>query len=356
MSVHESSSDRLEQIHQQTLFVDMHAHPGGIHYPDVSRIGADELARYRRGLIDVIVCNVVGDATYTYVKPDGTFGWGNYRPKPGAVFAFDLDRISAILRTIDDDEVVLADSPAAVRAAKRKGKLALMPALEGADGLEGRIDNLHKLYHRGLRLLQLVHMRANEVGHIQTHPYSPGGLTSFGREVVRECNKLRIIIDLAHCNTETIMDTLDLSAHPVICSHTGVRSLCGPPLESEQRMQMRYDRFLTDEEIRAIAAKGGVIGIIPSGWMPNLSDLMRHFDHVRHLVGIDHLGLGSDRVGTGTESRPEPANWHTAEFGLEGNFRAISDGLLTRGYSAEEVGKVMGGNFFRVWEQVAEAH
>ncbi|NOJ44614.1 dipeptidase [Bradyrhizobium australiense] len=356
MNVFESPSDRLEQIHQQTVFVDMHAHPDGIHYPDVPRIGSDELDRYRRGLIDVVVCNVVGDATYSYVKPDGTYGWGHYRPRPGAAFAFDLDRISAILRTIDDGEAVLADSPAAVRAAKSKGKLALMPALEGADGLEGVIDNLHELHRRGLRLLQLVHMRANEVGHIQTYPYSPGGLTPFGREVVRECNGLGIVIDLAHSNTETIMDTIALSSHPVICSHTGVRSLCEDPLEPAERMQMRYDRFLTDEEIRAIAAKGGVIGIIPAGWIPRLSDLVRHCDHVRRLVGIDHLGIGSDRVGVGSASRPEPPTWHTAEFGLEGNFRAIYDGLLAGGFSAEELGKVMGGNFFRVWEQVAGTH
>ncbi|MHC4047923.1 dipeptidase, partial [Bradyrhizobium sp. 23AC] len=220
-----SPLDRLEQIHQQTVFVDMHAHPSGICWPNVPRIGSDELDRYRHGFIDVVVCNLLGDATYSYVKRDGTYGPGKYRPSPGEPFAFDLDRFSAILKTIEDGEAVPADSPAAVRAAKREGKLALMPALEGADSLEGLIDNLHELHRRGLRLLQLVHMRANEVGHVQTFPYSPGGLTPFGREVVRECNKLGIVIDLAHANTETIMDTLALSSRPVICSHTGVQSL-----------------------------------------------------------------------------------------------------------------------------------
>ncbi|WP_187276896.1 dipeptidase [Phyllobacterium endophyticum] len=345
----------MEQIHGQTVFVDIHAHPSGICWPNVPRIGSDELDRYRRGLIDLVVCNLVSDATYNCLKPDSSGEYppgpganfsGKYRPAPGEVLAFDLDRLSAILKTIEDGAAVLADNPAAVRAAKLDGKIALMPALEGADGLEGSINNLHELHRRGLRLLQLVHMRANEVGHIQTFPYSPGGLTPFGREVVRECNELGIVIDLAHANTETILDTLAVSAHPVICSHTGVQRLYGG------HEQIGYDRFLTDKEIEAIAAKGGVIGmILVAEWMPRLSDLLRHCDHVRSLVGIDHLGIGSDllrnMVGA---SQPE----YMAEFGVEANFRAIADGLLTHGYSAEEVGKVMGGNFFRVWEQVGE--
>ncbi|WBL77908.1 dipeptidase [Bradyrhizobium xenonodulans] len=352
-----SRPDRLEQIHQQTVFVDVHAHPSGFCWPGVPRIGSDELDRYRRSLMDLVVCSLIGDATYSCVKRDesgrytpgsGANFRGRYRPKPGEAFAFDLDRLSAILKTIEDGDAALADSPAAVRAAKREGKLALMPALEGADSLEGLIDNLHELHRRGLRLLQLVHMRANEVGHVQTFPYSPGGLTPFGREVVRECNELGIVIDLAHANTETIMDTLALSSHPVICSHTGVQSLYNG------QEQTGFDRFLTDEEIRAIAAKGGVIGmILVREWMPHLSDLMRHCNHIRRLVGIDHLGIGSDLVrGVGSASYYE----YMAEFGVDANFRAIADGLLAEGYSVEEVGKVMGGNFFRVWEQVAGAH
>ncbi|MGY4430829.1 microsomal dipeptidase-like Zn-dependent dipeptidase [Bradyrhizobium sp. F1.13.1] len=352
-----SRPDRLEQIHQQTVFVDIHAHPSGFCWPGVPRIGSDELDRYRSSLMDLVVCSLVGDATYSCVKRDesgqyppgsGAAFRGRYRPKRGEPFALDLDRLSAILKTINDGDAVLAESPAAVRAAKREGKLALLPALEGADSLEGLMDNLHEFHRRGLRLLQLVHMRANEVGHVQTFPYSPGGLTPFGREVVRACNELGIVIDLAHANTETIMDTLALSSHPVICSHTGVQSLYNG------QEQIGFDRFLTDEEIRAIAAKGGVIGVIlVREWMPRLSDLMRHCNHIRRLVGIDHVGIGSDLIReVGSSSQPA----YMAEFGEEANFRAIADGLLAEDYSVEEVGKVMGGNFFRLWEQVAGTH
>ena len=95
-------------------------------------------------------------------------------------------------KTIDDGDAVLATSPEVVLDAKRQGKLALLAALEGGDGLEARVENMRDLYRRGLRLLQLVHFRANELGHIQTYPYSPGGLTPFGREAVHEANRLGI--------------------------------------------------------------------------------------------------------------------------------------------------------------------
>jgi membrane dipeptidase len=217
--------------------------------------------------------------------------------------------------------------------AKRRGQLALLPALEGADGLEAKIENLRALHEKGLRLLQLVHFRANALGHIQTYPYSPGGLTPFGKEAVRECNRLGILIDLAHANTETIMDTLAASEHPVLFSHTQCARL------------EAGDRHLSDEEIRAIASGGGLVGIWPNGSsLPRMEDMVRHIDHVKTLVGVDHVGLGSDLRGMGS---------YTEGFGEEANFLAIAEALLARGYSDEEVGQVMGGNFMRVWRRVA---
>jgi membrane dipeptidase len=186
----------------------------------------------------------------------------------------------------------------------------------------------------GVRLIQLVHFRDNELGHIQTYPYSPGGLTPFGSQVVEECNRLGIVIDLAHANTQTIHDVLAASGHPVIFSHTGVKAL------------REHDRHLSDAEIQAIAAGGGVIGIWPSGsLLPRMEDMVRHIDYVKELVGVDHVGIGSDLRGMSRYTEP---------FGSEANFRAIAAALLKRGYSDEEVGKIMGGNFFRVWQQVTE--
>lgn len=334
----EGKGDPLENIHSRFVFVDMHAHPDRFHRANVDRIGQEELDRYRRGLMDVVVCCVSTDAAYQggYIKRDGTRidrlpPGKDYTLQPGEAFAFTVDRLSRIYKTIEEGDAVLASNPSVVLEAKEQGHIALIPALEGADGLEGNIKNLHKLHRKGLRLLQLVHFRANELGYVQTRPYKAGGLTAFGREVVRECNRLGIVVDLAHAHKQTTLDALKVSEHPMIFSHTGVRTL------------HEGDRYLSDEEIRAIAEKGGIIGIWPSSAFPTMKDMVRHIDYVRKLVGIDYVGIGSDLRGMR----------YTPEFGEEANFRAIAEALLEYGFTQEEVGKVMGGNFFRLWKEVS---
>ncbi len=329
---------RLDAIHARYVFADMHAHPSRFHRANLPRIGAEEIALYRRERFDIVVANISTDAVYSggYVNADGSeVPRGQHRPAPGFPFEFTADRLSRILQAVEDGDAAFAASPAATLEAKRQGKVALLPALEGGDGLDGSIENLRELHRGGLRLLQLVHFRANEIGHIQTYPYSPGGLTPFGREVVRECNRLGIIIDLAHANNQTIVDVLELSAAPVVFSHTGVKALHDG------------DRYLTDDEIRAIAAKGGVVGIWPNGsGVPRLEDMLRHIDHVVRLVGVEHVGIGSDLRGM---SR------YSVGFDAEARFHAIAAGLLKMGYTDDDVGRIMGGNFFRLWEAVTEA-
>jgi membrane dipeptidase len=338
----QSSSQRIQKIHEKYVFADTHAHPSRFHRANVPKIEIEEIARFQRSLIDVVVCCVSTDAIYTgnYIERDGTrIEGGNrigrkdgHRPEPGEPFAFTLDRMDRILKSIEDGDAVLAASPSAVNEARKNGKLALLPALEGGDGLEASIENLEKLYDKGLRLLQPVHFRANALGHIQTYPYSPGGLTEFGKEAVKACNRLGIIIDLAHANTETIKDTLAISKHPVLFSHTECKAL------------EEGDRHLTDDEIRAIASKGGLIGIWPSGsTLPKMEDMVRHIDHVKQLVGIDHVSIGSDLRGMSS---------YTEGFGEEANFLSIADALIKSGYTNDDVGKVMGGNFMRVWKEV----
>lgn len=329
--------DRIESIHDEFVFADTHAHPSRFHRANLPRIEQEELDRYRQGLIDIVVCAISSDAAYEggYVNRDGTqvrrLRRGDYYElRPGEAFVFTMDRFSRVLKTIQDGDAALASSPSAALRAKEQGMIALMPALEGADGLEGSIENLRVLHRRGLRLLQLLHFRDNELGCDQTAPYNYCGLTPFGKEVVRECNRLGIIIDLAHSCTQTIMDAVEVSEHPVIFSHTGVKVL------------YEGDRYLTDEEIRAIASKGGIIGIWPTASFRTMDVMVRHIDYVKELVGIDHVGIGSDLRGMS----------YIEEFGEEANFRAIAEALLAHGYSDEEVGKVMGGNFFRLWQAV----
>jgi membrane dipeptidase len=331
---------RMSAIHERWVFADIHAHPSRFHRANVARIDREEIERYRRGFIDVVVANVSSDAAFQggYTTREGADVRRLPAPErhplqPGEAFAFTLDRLDRVLATAQSGDAVLASSPEVALEAKRSRRLALLPALEGADGLEGSIENLRELHRRGVRLVQLVHFLDNDLGHNQTPPYTQDGLTPFGRQVVQEANRLGILVDLAHANTRTILDAIEVSSQPILFSHTGVRSL------------QEGDRYLTDAEIRAIGAAGGVIGIWPAAALGTIEEMVRHIDHVKALVGVDHVGIASDLRGMS----------YIDAFGEEANFRAIVEGLMDGGYGDEEIGKVMGGNFFRVWQAVDSA-
>jgi membrane dipeptidase len=317
---------RVIAIHEQTVFADMHAHPSRFHRSNIETIAAEEIDVYRRSTMDLVVANISSDMAYDgdYVNRDGTkVEKGRYKPAPGDVYALSADRLARIIKTVDVGYALHAGKPADVLEARENDEVAIMPALEGGDALEGDIENLGKMHKNGLRLIQLIHFRNNELGHTQTWPYSPGGLTAFGHEVVREANR-----------HETLLDVLALSRHPVLFSHGGVREFTD------------HDRAVTDDQIRAIAKNGGVVGIWPNGrHLSTVAEMVDYMEHVIKIGGIDHVGIGSDLRGVSSYAKG---------FGEQANFHAIAIELLSRGYSDEDVGKVMGGNFFRVWTDVSE--
>ena len=159
------------------------------------------------------------------------------------------------------------------------------------------------------------------------------GLTDFGRLVVQEANRLGLVIDLAHANEQTISEVLELSRHPVIFSHGGLREFTD------------HDRAVTDDQIRAISASGGIIGIWPHGrHLRDVAEMVDYMEHVIKIGGIDHVGIGSDLRGIST---------YVKGFDEAANFHAIAAEFLARGYNDEDVGKIMGGNFFRLWQTVS---
>lgn len=329
--------ERLLKINERFVFADMHAHPSRFHRANVESISEAEIANYRASHMNMVVANISTDMAFSgnYENRDGTkVEKGQYKPMRGDAYRLTADRLLRLQKTFELGYAVHADSPASVLQARSKGNVAIMPALEGADALEGDIENLREMYKNGLRLIQLVHFRNNELGHIQTYPWSPGGLTDFGHDVVRESNRLGIVIDIAHSNNETITDVLKISKHPVIFSHGGVKGI------------RDQDRAVSDDEIRAISANGGVVGIWPHGrYVEDVAAMVDFIEYVVEVGGIDHVGIGSDLRGTSMLSKG---------FGEEANFRAVAMELLSRGHSDEAVGKVLGGNFFRVWQTVTE--
>lgn len=332
------TAERIAAINERFPFVDVHAHPSRFHRADVERITPEEVGRYLREGMDAVVASISTDAAYHggYVTREGDTVPRGERPKPSAeeILALAEDRLERIRATAEDPRVLLAEGPETVDEARAAGdRLVVIPAFEGGDGLAGDLRNLRRFHERGLRLLQLVHFRANELGHVQTFPYSPGGLTEFGAEVVREANRLGIVLDLAHANTRTIRETVELSDDPVIFSHGGAAAVHDG------------DRYLEDEEIRMIAESGGVVGIWPyAPAVPSVEAMVEHVDHVAELVGVDHVAIASDLRGLGS---------YAEGFGEEARFRNVAAALLRAGYADAEVGKIMGGNFMRVWRETA---
>jgi membrane dipeptidase len=201
-----------------------------------------------------------------------------------------------------------------------------MLALEGLHPLEGQLANLDRLHAAGFRMAGLVHHFDNEVAG-SMHGVGKGGLTPLGVQVVARMERIGMVIDLAHASHATVAQVLRIATRPVVSSHGGVQATC------------QTNRNLSDAEIRGIAATGGVIGI--GYWDAAVcstapAEIARAIAHVRDLVGIDHVGLGSDFDGAVT------TGFDTAQL------VAVTQALVDRGFSEAEVAKVMGGNVLRV--------
>jgi membrane dipeptidase len=253
------------------------------------------------------------------------------QPKPGELFRRVVEQLDSVVETTNSATLAFARSPGEILAAKKAGIPCAMLTLEGSDPLEGEISRVKLFYERGVRVLQLMHYRFNEIGDIQTAPPHHNGLTPFGRDLVREMNRLGFLIDTAHCSPATLYGVLAESRHPVICSHTGPRTL------------RRISRHLDDQDMRAIAGKGGVVGIWPLiRRNESLENYLAAIDYVKNLIGADHVGIGTDLFGLRSATA----------IPSHKSFALIPAGLLKRGYTESEVVKIVGGNCMRVLNQV----
>jgi len=206
------------------------------------------------------------------------------------------------------------------------GVVGAMLSIEGLQDLEGKIANLDTLHAAGFRMAGLAHFFDNDVAG-SMHGVKKGGLTPLGRAVVARMEKIGMVVDVAHSSHETVAEVIALARRPIVSSHGGVQATC------------KVNRNLTDDEIRGIARTGGVIGI--GYWDAAIcstkpEDAAKAIAYVRDLVGIDHVGLGSDFDGAVTT-------------GFDASqVAAITQALLDRGFSDDDIRKVMGGNVIRV--------
>ena len=310
-----------------------------------------------------------------------------YAARPGASFERAMQHVSTIRAWVDrhPDRLTFATSAADVRRAKQEGKVAILIGVEGGHAIESSLDRLRDLHARGVRYLTLtwnngLPWAGASIGADGTRT---GGLTPFGREVVREMNRLGMLVDLSHVSDSTFFDAIAASSVPVIASHSSARALSDFP------------RNLSDEQLRAIARNGGVVNVnfysrfLDSAYrvraeavdaqiaaarralrpgpdsaaaaaklsarrdsliaaLPQtpFSVLIDHIDHVARVAGVDHVGIGSDFDGVSA-----------LPVGMEDVTRLprIAQGLLDRGYSESDVAKMLGGNMLRVMERVLHA-
>lgn len=265
------------------------------------------------------------------------------------------------------DKIMLAASTEDIEIAKRDGKIALILGFQNGEPIEDELRFLKVFQKLGVRIIQLTYQRRNFIGN-GCGERKDSGLSNFGVKVVEEMNALGLVIDLSHVGIATTLDTMEISKDPVIFSHSNSRSISDTV------------RNLTDEQIQILAEKEGVIGISncpPHVRMPppraTIEEYLDHIDYITKLVGVDHVGIGLDNDesfwgGVGVEEAKKhfleakqlfPEIWGTSTLDTwttEGLYPSewinITKGLVARGYSDQEIEKILGRNFLRVFKKV----
>jgi membrane dipeptidase len=349
----QKETDRAIGLHYKSLVVDMHS---DLQMDIVKRRGQGQtnvianrhLSREKEaGGIDIVVLSTVS-----------RFGFNPYQYYQTPTHSA-MQMIDCIYSEIEEnpEELMLITKAADIYKAKEQGKLGFILAMEGAEPLYTDLSLVRNFYRLGIREVQLTWHQRNLVSDGCAEPAN-AGLSNFGKDLVKELNRMNIIIDVAHMSRAGGMDVIKISEKPIMASHANTRKVCDHP------------RNLDDEQIKAIAKNGGLIGVMFLGQYVSksnqiLEDVMDHVDHIANLVGTDHLGLGPDWI----DYAPEMIlGAHDVDGGiLEGGspltvfakdlenvtkLPNFTKGLISRGYSDEDIQKILGTNFVKFWESV----
>jgi membrane dipeptidase len=373
-----ASAQSYQKIHDKAIVIDTHndvlstVTMKGLNIEnDLTNQSHSDIARFKKGGIDIQVFSIFCDERF---GKDTAYKYAN----------IEIDSLYAIVRR-NPGKMMIVTNPKELQQAIKQKKLGCMMGVEGGHMIEDNLNNLDALYKRGARYMTLTWNNstswatsaADETHKKDSLPHK--GLTDFGKQVVKRMNELGMIVDLSHVGEQTFWDAINTTTKPVIASHSNAYALCPVP------------RNLKDDQIKAIAKNGGVIhlnfysGFVDSNYnkrkaeflvhhnqevdslknlkwanyeieewtakkypaeveayRPGLSQLLDHLDYIVKLIGIDHVGLGSDFDGI--ESAPKPLDDVTA-------YPLITKALIERGYSKKDIQKILGGNFIRVFKE-----
>ena len=277
---------------------------------------------------------------------------------PDSALAVGLNQIARLYLERDrSDRFAICKSYSDVKRAREGGKIALLIAMEGIEPLGADLNLLRIFYELGVRIIGLTHARSNAAGSggvFAAIGSPPEGLTAFGRDLVRECERLGIIVDLAHINAAGFDDILEITTKPPVVSHTNARKY--------------YDieRNIGDEQIKMIGARGGVIGVNSVLVSPRKeeSTLDRYIDHIEHLIdliGINGVGIGFDffefiyrqwsQAERLTFHQKFPSVHVITDLANHAHSRNFTRKLIERGFADEEIEKILFRNWMRIFEQ-----
>lgn len=345
-----SDSHSTNDFHTQTLVIDSHndaivahirrgnvsianehkknpdVHSGTISYlrgpipPEENAIGIQlNIPKMQQGGIDT-----------AFFAVDVTRAWKNHLSYALDAFGWFDTEVST-----HGTEICIIRTAAEIIAAKSEGKIGAVLTIENSEGVERSLNILRSLYCLGIRSIGLTHNPNTWASTGNDEGETGGGLTKFGVMLVKEMNKLGILVDVSHISERGFWDVLDITDIPVIASHSNCKTLCN------------HSRNLTNEQLKAVTTNGGVVGItfVPGfltedGWTnpPPFAQLLNHIEYAIDIAGLDHVGIGSDFDGGGDLLKDAT------------EFPRITEGLSERGYSDEAIRKVMGGNHLRVFE------
>jgi membrane dipeptidase len=362
-----------ERIHRKAIVVDTHNDITSMMIDEDYDIGTSSVGKYHTDLARMKQGGLTAEFFSVYVDKKYAKEGGSARRA--------LDQIDVVYRAAEryPDKLLMAITPADIRRAKKEGKIAALMGIEGGHAIENSLFALRDFYRLGVRYMTLTHNNTNDWADSARDEARHNGLTDFGREVVREMNRLGMLVDVSHVSDKTMADVLDVSTAPIIASHSSAQALNNHP------------RNINDELLRRIAKNGGVVMVNfypsfidqrhldadrarderlkpqldalnerykddakrlaeeqkklydanPLPPVP-LSVLIDHIVHIAKIAGIDHVGLGSDFDGV--PSLP---------VGMEdiAHLPNITYELLKRGFTEKDIRKVLGENFLRVFAE-----
>ena len=330
---------RAKDLHRRILTLDTHCDtpmffPQGIHFEQRDPRILVDMHKMAEGRQDAVIMAAylpqpkIGEAFSSKVS------FNVSGPTEYADLIF--DKIEAIVKD-NSRYVSIARTPADLYEDKRRGRRSIMFGIENGLALNHDLANIEHFARRGVVYITLCHNGDNDICDSARGCNTYGGVSRFGEQVIREMNRQGIMVDLSHAAEKSFYDALDISTKPIVCSHSNCKALCDVP------------RNLTDDQLRALAAKGGVAHVtLYHGFLRNdrceasIMDAIAHLEHAIKIMGVEHVGLGSDFDGDGGVKGIADSS-EMINFTLH---------LLRRRYNERDIARIWGGNWLRVMAKV----